>query len=44
MNVSELFLSPLPAPARPLFPAAAAPAASDPGTVPETICRLTSIT
>ena len=44
MNVSEHLLSPLPRPFRPLVPAVAAAATSDPGTVPETFGRLTSIT
>jgi hypothetical protein len=44
MNVSEHLLSASPTPRRPLFPAAAVAAASDHGTVPETICRVTSIT
>ncbi len=44
MNVSELLLSLVAAPVPPLFPAVAAAATSDPDTVPETFCRLTSIT
>jgi hypothetical protein len=44
MNVSEHLLSPSPTSFRQLLPAAMAAAASDPGTVPETFARLTSIT
>ena len=44
MNVSELLLSLLPKPFPPLPPAAVIEVASDPVTVPETICGPTSIT